>query len=49
MAATGYANSGATILVMYRIVNHESDKGDPMFNAFQMPRSAGTTLKAVKE
>lgn len=34
---------------MYRIVNHESDKDDPCFNAFHMPRSAGTTLKAVKE
>lgn len=49
MASNGYGNSGSTILVMYRIVNHESDKDDPQFNAFHMPRSAGTTLKAVKE
>lgn len=39
----------ATVLVLYKIVNCDEDKGDPLFNAFHIPRGSGTTLKAVKE
>jgi len=49
MASNGYGNQGASLLILYKIVNSDSDKDDPNFNAFQMPRGSATTLKSVKE
>ena len=46
---SGVESIMATVLVLYTIVNSESDKDDPLFNAFHMPRGSGTTLKTVKE
>jgi len=36
-------------MVLYKVVNVESDHNDPMFNAFPMRRGAGPTLSAVKQ
>lgn len=39
-----------SVLVLYKVVNGESDKDDPMFNAFSMPRTGkGPTLATVKQ
>jgi len=39
-----------TILVLYRIINSDSDASDPSFNCFQMPYgSSGPTLSSVKQ
>jgi hypothetical protein len=51
MASNGHGNPGSSILILYKIVNSESDGGDEaLFNAFSMPRgSSGPTLAAVKQ
>ena len=51
MASNGHGNAGSSLLILYKIVNSESDGGDEaLFNAFSMPRgSSGPTLAAVKQ
>lgn len=40
-----------SVLVLYKVMNAESDKDDPLFNAFSVPRSGpkGLTLASVKQ
>jgi hypothetical protein len=38
-----------SILVLYRIVNSESDGADPNYNCFSMPYGSGITLNAIKQ
>ena len=37
------------IVVLYKIVNSEDDAGDPLFNAFTIPRTNKPTLALVKQ
>eukprot|EP00542_Grammatophora_oceanica_P019821 CAMPEP_0194047302 /NCGR_PEP_ID=MMETSP0009_2-20130614/23869_1 /TAXON_ID=210454 /ORGANISM="Grammatophora oceanica, Strain CCMP 410" /LENGTH=486 /DNA_ID=CAMNT_0038692859 /DNA_START=71 /DNA_END=1531 /DNA_ORIENTATION=+ len=38
-----------SVTVLYRVVNHESDQKDPLYNAFQLPRGPSVTLASVKK
>mmetsp|Transcript_1234 Transcript_1234/g.3475 ORF Transcript_1234/g.3475 Transcript_1234/m.3475 type:complete len:483 (+) Transcript_1234:64-1512(+) len=50
MVANGVGNPNSSLIVLYRIVNSESDSSDPLFNAFSMPRpKKGPTLATVKQ
>jgi hypothetical protein len=49
MASNGYSNGSESILVMYKVVNSETDPEGDHFNAFHMPRSSSVTLAAVKQ
>jgi hypothetical protein len=37
-----------SILVLYRVVNSDSDGCTPMYNCFRMPYGSGPTLTVVK-
>lgn len=42
-------SASSQILVLYRVVNLETDNSDPLFNAFTMPKSATVSLASVKQ
>lgn len=50
MSRNGYSNpqTGPMILVLYKIVNSESDGVDDLYNCFQMPYGKGITLNSIK-
>jgi len=50
MSRNGYTNpqTGPMILVLYKIVNSESDGVDDLYNCFQMPYGNGITLNSIK-
>jgi hypothetical protein len=51
MSRSGYSNpqTGPVILVLYKIVNSESDGADDLYNCFQMPYGKGITLNTIKQ
>jgi len=49
MARDGYSGSGRSILVLYKIINSESDGVDSFYNCFQMPYGSGPTLNSIKQ
>jgi hypothetical protein len=49
MASNGQHHGGRTVLVLYRIINSDSDSRDPLYNCFQMPVGGGPTLASVKQ
>lgn len=49
MAANGHGGGQENILVLYKVVNSETDAEDDHYNAFHMPGGRSLTLAAVKQ
>jgi hypothetical protein len=50
MTRNGYAGSdGRSILVLYKIINSESDGADSFYNCFHMAYGSGPTLNSIKQ
>lgn len=49
MAANGHGGGHDNILVLYKVVNSETDVEDDHYNAFHMPGGRTLTLAAVKQ
>jgi len=50
LSMNGHGNPNNTVLVLYKVVNSDTDKDDTLFNAFPMPRGQrGPTLATVKQ
>merc|ERR1712238_579399 len=49
MTRNGYSGSGRSILVLYKIINSESDGVESFYNCFQMPYGSGPTLNSIKQ
>ncbi|KAG7346687.1 hypothetical protein IV203_005756 [Nitzschia inconspicua] len=45
----GHHQQQRSVLVLYRIINSDSDGADPHYNCFSMPYGSGITLNAVKQ
>lgn len=48
MAANGHGRGNENILVLYKVVNSETDPDSDHYNAFHMPAGGSLTLAAVK-
>jgi len=49
MASNGHARGDENILVLYKVVNSETDPEGDHYNAFHMPGGSSLTLAAVKQ
>lgn len=49
MASNGHGGGHENILVLYKVVNSETDSEDDYYNAFHMPGGRSITLAAVKQ
>jgi hypothetical protein len=49
MAANGHGSGHENVLVLYKVVNSETDPDGDNYNAFHMPGGRSLTLAAVKQ
>lgn len=49
MAMNGHGSGRENILVLYKVVNSETDTDSDHYNAFHMPGGQALTLAAVKQ